>query len=194
MGALTYSLCYTPTNGSGAGINPVCSDKKIHVRLRDFEKPQLIRGFERKLTYLITYLVNYGYVSKLLKNCSQKTVINALLESADVQQICQVLKYEGHLNFKALDIRANYKKAAGETFGKVIPDVFPLEQDKFGVYQEGDLQTFLKKLNLSLFDYLFNDAYSIIFHKAFAAEANAKYINREQRKTDRLLNDFKNLW
>ena len=57
---LSYSLVYTPDTATSELTNPVCSDKRIHIRFRDFNKPQMISGFERKLTYLMTALMNYS--------------------------------------------------------------------------------------------------------------------------------------
>ena len=39
---LTYSILYTPDQTTNPGVNYVCSDKKIHVRFRDFNKEQVI--------------------------------------------------------------------------------------------------------------------------------------------------------
>ena len=38
---LTYSVIYTPDLTTDTGINYVCSDNKIHIRFRDFNKPQV---------------------------------------------------------------------------------------------------------------------------------------------------------
>lgn len=197
MDTLTYSLCYTPALIKGDFPNPVCSDKKIHVRLRDFNKAQVIRGFERKLTYLISYLINYGSMAKLQGVCEDRTIIKAFLESTDSQQLVQVIRGAGQIPFKGFVVRTNYKKessADNKAFGCVLPEVFPLSYDKFGIHIEGTLNNFLSKLNITLFDYLFNDAYAILLHKAPSTDANNKYINRENRKINRLLGDFEKLW
>ena len=67
---LTYNLVYTPSLDDGyradeKDINWLCSDRKIHIRLRDYNKPEVIVGFINKLTYLVTYLVNSGCTASL---------------------------------------------------------------------------------------------------------------------------------
>ena len=54
-----YALLYIPDLDTNAeNINFVCSDNKIHFRFKDFIRPECIQGFEKKLTYLMTYLIN----------------------------------------------------------------------------------------------------------------------------------------
>ena len=60
---LTCSVLYTPSKNDLAidsdNLKYLCRDNKIHIRFRDYNKKQVIRGFESKLTYLLTYLMNY---------------------------------------------------------------------------------------------------------------------------------------
>lgn len=193
---LTYSLVYTPDFPRTAAFNPICSDKKIHIRLRDFDKPQIIKGFERKLAYLITYLINYGDLSlvSMLNLCDQKTILKAFLENEDMKQLYRTIKYEKQIDFKSFVVKANYKKSEHVAFGNVLRSVFPITYDKFGAPKEGSLKTFLEKLKLTLLEYLFDDSYSIIIHKVSTQELNAKYINKENRKVNKLLSDFEKLW
>lgn len=193
---LTYSLVYTPDFSNTTPFNPVCSDKKIHIRLRDFDKPQIIRGFERKLTYLVTYLLNYSNPAliNMFSSYDPKIIINALIESDDMKDVYRTIKYEKQIDFKSFMVKTNYKKKEHTLFGNVLKNVFPIDYDKYGAPLEGSLKTFLKKLKLTLIEYLFDDSYSIIIHKTPAEKLNAKYINKENRKADKLLNDFEKLW
>ena len=129
---LTYSILYTPEERENPGINYVCSDNKIHVRFRDFNSPQVIKGFEKKLTYLMAYLMNYSFTSELFGHCNEKTIINALLESKDVKTIYDVIKYDMQIDFKAFRLTPNYKrKAEAKPFGDLFDLAFPLKYDEF---------------------------------------------------------------
>lgn len=192
---LTYSIIYTPDITTNNGVNYVCSDNKIHIRFRDFNKPQVISGFERKLTYLMTYLMNYSFVSELFDHCNEKTLINALLDSIDVQKIYNAIKYDKQIDFKSFRLTSNYKrKDELVIFGKVEESAFPLTYDEFGLKKIADLETFLHKLKVGLLEYLFNDSYSIIIHEKDETDVNVKFINKELRKNRAAESDFVELW
>ena len=192
---LTYSIIYTPDLTTNAGVNYVCSDNKIHIRFRDFNKPQVISGFERKLTYLMTYLMNYSFVSELFDHCNEKTLINALLDSKDVQRIYNAIKYDKQIDFKSFRLTSNYKrKEELVIFGKVEESAFPLMYDEFGLKKIADLDTFLNKFKIGLLEYLFNDSYSIILHEKDETDVNVKFINKELRKNRVAQSDFVELW
>ena len=192
---LTYSILYTPELKTSPNINYVCSDNKIHVRFRDFNKEQIITGFEKKLTYLLSYLVNFSYINNLFDICDIKTVVNALLDSEDVKKIYNSIKYNKQIDFKCFRLTPNYKKTDCIAFGKVLEEVFPLEYDEFGALKQATLETFLSKLKIGLLEYLFNDSYSIIIHKKQDEDINEKFKNKETRKETRLENtDYIKLW
>ena len=65
MTTLTYSLIYTPKTITNYKAKYVCSDCKVHIRLKDFNSPQIIRGFEAKLTYLISYIFHSNQCSNI---------------------------------------------------------------------------------------------------------------------------------
>ena len=65
MTKLAYSLIFTPSTVS-KDISHLCSDDKIHIRLDNFDKCCRIEGFERKLTYLLTYMFNYNFFNPVL--------------------------------------------------------------------------------------------------------------------------------
>ena len=192
---LTYSILYTPDQMTNPGVNYVCSDKKIHIRFRDFNKEQVISGFEKKLTYLMSYLMNFSYITSLFDICDEKTIMNALLDSEDVKSIYNNIKYNKQIDFKCFRLTPNYKKSECKAFGKVEQTAFPLLYDEFGAPKQGDLETFLNKLKVSLLEYLFNDSYSIILHEKSEDNVNEKFVNKELRKEDRVANpDFIQLW
>ena len=193
---LTYSIIYSPDLKTNTGVNYVCSDNKIHVRFRDFNKPQMISGFERKLTYLMTYLMNYSYVSDLFKSCNEKTLMNILLDSADVEKIFNAIKYDKQIDFKAFRLTLNYKrKDELVAFGKLEQSAFPLDYDEFGNVKTASLETFLHKLKVGLLEYLFNDSYSILIHEKEETDVNVKFINKELRKgRNNAHSDYIELW
>lgn len=192
---LTYSIIYTPDLITEQGINYVCSDNKIHVRFRDFNKPQMISGFEKKLTYLVTYLMNYSYTSELFEHCNEKTLINALLDSPDMEKIYNAIKYDKQIDFKCFRLTANYKRKEERiAFGKLEQTAFPLMYDEFGAPKSADLDTFLHKLKIGLLEYLFNDSYSILIHEKTESDVNVKFVNKELRKNRNSQSDYVELW
>ena len=192
---LTYSILYTPDQTTNPGVNYVCSDKKIHVRFRDFNKEQVISGFEKKLTYLMSYLMNFSYITSLFDICDERTIMNALLDSKDVTRIYNCIKYDMQIDFKSFRLTPNYKKSDCVAFGAVEQTAFPLLYDEFGAPKQGDIETFLNKLKVSLLEYLFNDSYSIILHEKSEDNVNEKFVNKELRKEDRVANtDYIQLW
>lgn len=191
---LDFSLCYTPSIKTDTSINYVCSDRKIHVRFRDYTKEQVISGFEKKLTYLITYLINFSSTNKLFGICSTKIIIDNLSESEDIKTLYNCLKYEKQIDFKCFRFTPNYKKTDCHDFGELDLGAFPLNYDSNGVLLEGSLNAFLSNLKISLLDYLFNDAYSIMIHKKINKEVNKKFIDKENRKSVSSSTDFIKLW
>lgn len=193
---LTYSIIYTPDSTRiNSDVNYVCSDNKIHVRFRDFNKPQTISGFEKKLTYLMTYLVNYSYISNLIKVCDEETIINAFSKSKDVLKIYSFIKHDKQIDFKNFRFNANYtRKDETLPFGKIEQSAFPLCYDEFGILKEATLDTFLSKLKVNILDYLFDDSYSIILHEKETKDLNKKFTDKETRKIHNIKNDFADLW
>lgn len=191
---LTYSLIYTPSTKSDGDVNYVCSDGKIHIRFRDFNSPQLIQGFERKLTYLMAYLTNFSYIHELFDRCNTETIICEVLKSPWVKELYDCIRYDKGIGFKSFKFAVNYRKGKCLPFGNVLAEVFPLKVNALGKYMEGDLSIFLSGIGLTLFEYLFDDRYSILIHTAVNYTANEKFIRRGERKVNKLTSDFVNLW
>lgn len=188
---LTYSIYYTPSADiDDEVINYICFDNKVHVRFRDFNSEMLIVGFEKKLSYLLTYLMNYSYLPKVIGVYDDKTLIDTFLKSSDVAMIYSSISNNscGKI-FKGIKLKPNYRKNDCQPFGKVNIKCFPIKVVD-GIVQTGDLNTFLSTLKISLDEYLFNDSYMIILRQDKKLDINKKFINRENKKQSRAASDF----
>ena len=188
---LTYSIYYTPNSDiETEAINYICFDNKVHVRFRDFNSEMLIMGFERKLSYLLTYLMNYSYLPKVIGMYDEATLIDTFLKSSDIAAIYSSISNNScGKTFKGIRLKPNYRKGACEPFGDVDMRCFPIKIVD-GVAQVGDLSTFLSTLKISLDEYLFNDSYVIILHEDRKLDINKKFINRQNKKEQRLSSNF----
>lgn len=188
---LTYSIYYTPNaDNADEVINYICFDNKVHVRFRDFNSEMLVIGFEKKLSYLLTYLMNYSYLPKVIGVYDNATLIDTFLKSSDVATIYSSISNNTcGKTFKGIRLKPNYKKSACEPFGSVNPRCFPAKVVD-GVIQIGDLHTFLSTLKISLDEYLFNDSYVIILHEDKKVDINKKFINRQNKKFNPAISDF----
>jgi hypothetical protein len=184
---LTYSIYYTPSKNPMAhnDLNYVCSDNRIHIRFRDFNKEQIIGGFEKKLTYLVTYLMNYSYLPSIIGKYDTKTLIKNFLKTDDIQHVISAIAvYNGLHKFKGLKLTANYRKKECLPFGDVDKDCFPLNSQD-GIIAVGSLKEFLEKLRIDLIEYLFNDSYFIILRENKEKAINNKFINKQAKKLER---------
>lgn len=188
---LTYSIYYTPdADNANEAINYICFDNKVHVRFRDFNSEMLIIGFEKKLSYLLTYLMNYSYLPKVIGMYDNATLIDTFLKSSDVVAIYTSIRNNTcGKTFKGIKLKSNYRKNACEPFGKVNIKCFPTKVVD-GVVQTGDLSTFLTTLKISLDEYLFNDSYVIILREDKKIDINKKFINRQNKKQSKIASDF----
>lgn len=160
----------------------ICFDNKIHVRFRDFNKEEFIIGFEKKLVYLLSYLINYSYIPKLSQKYSNKTILSHFLSYQEVIDIIYTISSHVNRNFTGLTIKPNYKKHQNnyKYFGDVDAKFFPI-CIKEDLIQESSLNVFLDAFNISLYEYLFNDNYIIWLHnKEF--KVNTKFETRKLRK------------
>lgn len=161
----TYKLVFVPSKEElkiDSSIY-ICSDGKVHIRFRDFNEEQEIRGFEKKLTYLISYLFNFCYLPKVLKKYSEKELITDFLKTNDVNCIVNLIKVFSHGKyFRGLKLAKNYRKRACKYFGNLNLDYFPLNKENSNIETIGNLNTFLTTFKISLEDYLFNDGYEIV--------------------------------
>ena len=194
-------ICYIPNNSNtNDEINYICSDNRVHVRFRDFNEAAVVAGFEQKLTYLITYLMNYSYLQDVICTYDQDTLMAGFLKSKDVADINSCIRFEtNNSNYKGLKLRKNYSKKDPETykpFGRVSVDCFPLNMVD-SMLHRGDLTSFLCALKISLRDYLFDDNYIIIIDDVSIEGINKKFINKMNRKEElvsRSNMDIAELW
>lgn len=188
MSRLTYSIYYTPADDllNAFPINYICSDNKIHSRFRDFNSEELIIGFEKKLAYLLTYLMNYSYLPRIIGDYDTDTLIKNFLKSSDVATIIAAVNIYNGSKIRGIRLRKNYnKKVDCKPFGDTDSNCFPLNI-KDDIIQCGDLNSFLSKLKISLDEYLFNDSYVIILREHREFEVNKKFINKMNKKLSRL--------
>lgn len=61
MENLTLKYVVNPERVFNPNLNYACGDNKLHIRFRDYTKPQVISGFINKLTFVLTYLFNTEY-------------------------------------------------------------------------------------------------------------------------------------
>lgn len=187
MVTLTYKLQYTPVKeyiNIDSSIY-ICSDNKVHIRFRDFNTEQIISGFEKKLTYLISYLMNFCYLPKVIKNYKEEDLIKDFLKTSDINTVINTIKVFSHGKpFRGLKLAKNYRKRACKYFGNLNLNYFPLNKENSDIETAGTLQTFLDTFKISLEDYLFNDAYEIILGN-FKNKSNNKFKDKLLRKEER---------
>ncbi len=193
---LTYKLIYTPSRNSfysveESNINFVCSDKRIHVRLRDYDKEEVIRGFINKLTYLVTYLVNYVEGSDSARFSSD----DELLKSA-TKNINLYLGYNiGNLihvdDFKGLKISKNYRRLKEfNPLGSIPSNLCPYSNSG----ESNSLSFFLKAFNINIHDFLFNDAYEIVITKDKDSKMYQKFLNKQNKTKKEVKEERVALW
>lgn len=178
----------------------ICFDNKIHIRLKDFNKEELIIGFEKKLTYLLSYLINYSYIPKLVGNYTDKDVLRSFLLDETVAKIIAFIGScieDKSVAYEGILLKPNYKKdkKALKYFGDTDIRFFPLEI-KNNVMEAGSLDFFLQAFNIDLYSYLFDDAYAIWLHEK-ELKPTKKFDSRKLRKLNRQNNrniDIAELW
>lgn len=185
---LTYSIYYTPNAISDIdAMDFTCWDKKVHIRFRDFNKEEIICGFEKKLTYLLSYLMNFSYLPKVIGMYEEKALVDNFLKTSDVFKIVSAISE--HISgepLKGIKLYKNYRKSVTtlEPFGAVTANCFPLKSTD-GIIQQGSLATFLEILKVDLAEYLFNDNYMIVIRENKAINPNKKFINKSVKKSNR---------
>ena len=195
---MKYYLVYSPEDEKWVdeyGINFLCSDNKIHIRLRNYEQKEVIHGFIDKLTYLITYLI-CGKWADMPAASPEKIISNFTKLDADFNNIEHIVKLSLHEDdFAGINIRKVYRKK-------------PISKDKLlGSFAEGtcpaskettwarSLSNFLSAFNVSLGDYLFNDAYEVVITDEVGEKPHCyqKFINKKENKVKSVFK-YENLW
>lgn len=197
--SLTYSINYTPEYKARSFVSFMCSDNRIHLRFKNFEKEEEIKGFEKKLVYLMTYLFNYSYMPNIVCNTTYDNyqLISNFLNTDDIKDIILYIKLNGNgyfEKFKGFKIKVNYKKSnLSLPFGKLDDNCFPLNREN-QILLKGSLDIFLSTLKINLWDYLFNDGYSINILKVKNQKFNDKFINKELKKYNKVNQNLVELW
>lgn len=188
---LTCMICYAPNIAcETTNFNYLCFDDKVHLRFRDFNSEMIISGFEKKLGYLLSYLMNYSYLPSVLNIYDKETLIETFLKSNDVINIYNSISKNIFNNkFKGIQLKLNYRKGPCEGFGAVTSSCFP-RRVVDGVEQVGNLSTFLSAFNISLDSYLFDDRYTVLIVENKSKNPNKKFINKEIKRQERAVIHF----
>lgn len=182
---LTCSVLYTPSKNELAidsdNLKYLCKDNKIHIRFRDYNKKQVIRGFESKLTYLLTYLMNYWYLPQVIQKYDSDKLIEDFLETKEITKLVLNLNlFLNTANFKGLKLSKNYKRKNSKDFGDTLLECFPSHKDE--VEKIGGIDLFLEYFNFNnLLDYLFNDGIILIIHEELKEDIT-KFDRKQIRK------------
>jgi len=190
MNKLTYSLVYTPSLDDGLGaddrdINWLCSDRKIHIRLRDYTKPEVITGFVNKLTYLVTYLVNSGCTSSLesVRENPDSYLDTFCKNDEDFLRVVDLVKSSLHEpRYQGIKVSKVYRKKKvnkPNSFGIISDGVLQVEDS----YKLGNLSYFVESMRIPLHEFLFNDAYTVVLSNDPARSCYDKFVRKSFNKS-----------
>ena len=174
-------------------IKVTCFDKKIHIRLKNYNRPTKIVGFENKLNYLLCYLLHFQCLANNQfdqSNMNATTVLQDFAKTSDVVEILNVIQ-QCLLEHDVLGIAIKENKQVAAPFGNISPYYFPLSFDNDGVIDKKvicNLAAFLNKFRISIYDYLFNDKYIIILTNNMTKNINKKFINKQLKHKQKLEN------
>ena len=185
MNNLTYKVVYTPSLDSGFGaeeknINFLCSDGKIHVRLRDYDHEEVVHGFIDKLTYLLTYCIN-DMASRTINSAEEVFKIFSDIETINIESYLKSILHEP--NFKGIKLFKNYRKVKGHgILGSFSKGTCPTIKNEQGL-DILDYPTFLEILGIgNLYTFLFNDAYDIFICKEKKSkDSYRKFLNKTKK-------------
>lgn len=176
-------------------IKYLCYDNKIHIRLRDFNKEEFLIGFEKKLSYLLSYLLNYAYIPRLVGKYTEEEVLKGFFQNSEMLKLIDFLErcYADEIDYRGLMIKPVYKKNQKnyKPFGATENNFFP-DYVKNSSPEVGELMFLLDLFELTLYNYLFNDDYVIWLHeKDFTA--NKKFDKKELKKLNKQNNKTSNI-
>lgn len=192
---LTCSLLYTPSQGESYmennNLKYICKDNKIHIRFRDYNKKEIIKGVESKLTYLLTYLMNYWYLPQVIQKYDSNKLIEDFLNTSVINKlIIQLRLFLNDSNFKGFKLKKNYKRKEFKNFGELNLNCFPShnikEHKKNEIEKIGSLDLFLEYFNLTdIITYLFDDSIRIIIHEE-EKDKVTKFDRKQLRKYNKI--------
>ena len=178
-------------------INPSCTDNKIHIRFSKYDEPEMIVGFEGKLTYLISLMfckefsyfgierddikstkldfktVWEKYIPKFKESASFKAILEAVQTKYPVKDILLAPMY----------LKDGYKNPWRQ-FGDIYEGCY-VESKREG-YLKGccTLTDFCTMFNVKLTDFLLNDSIYLRISEFTPKNVNKKFLNKELNKTN----------
>ena len=190
MKELVYKIVINPENTyrSTDYVNFLCSDNKVHVRLRDYDHEEVIHGFIDKLTYLVTYLFQRSAVT------DAEAIETFAKQDEDIKILTDYISEffyftpSANRNFSGLKISKNYRKNSNKysLLGSFKKGTCPLKDS----CSFSNTTFFMDKLGLSLDDYLFNDGVELIITKDSDKEYYQKFVNKVTRKNEKEVLDY----
>ena len=189
---MTYKIVYNPeledyTPAVAKDINFMCSDGRLHIRLRDYDHEEVIHGFINKLTYLVTYLFQRQIITDGLTNNIIEKFVKNDSDFIEVQEWLCNLFWEYGKNLKGLKISKNYRKIKKDVetpLGSFLPGTCPLECG----LRYGNIRFFEDSLRMfPMEEFLLNDAVEIVISKETVKESYSKFTNKKKKvKKERL--------
>lgn len=159
--------------------SPLCRDKKIHVRLQDYDKPMIIAGFEDKLEFLITWLFH-----KETSMYFTKGEIDKFMQLDSVEHIRREL-LNGIFDAKSYDclkVGLCYKKNRNINYTTgFMPSQFYNMDGCLNT--DDDIRQFLSIVDSkTILGFLLNDAIELSIVKKVHKDPNKKYRNKSKNK------------
>lgn len=183
---MNYKIVYNPmmddhTSSLDKGINFLCSDGKLHIRLRDYDHEEVISGFINKLTYFVTYLfqrmphpenVTNNIIEKFVKNDKSLSEFDSWLQS--------VFLLIGQ-KYKGLKISRNYRKiqtSYSTPIGSFLPGSCPLKDG----LTYGETTFFGDSLGMiPLEEFLLNESIDLVITKEVSKNNYTKFVNKKKK-------------
>lgn len=173
-------------------VNPLCHDKRIHIRLKDFtNKHEVIQGLEDKLAFYISYKLGtlLAYEDKDLEDADDYIWTKYISKLHQDKEYCDVLiglmiKY---VDFVDVKIIKKYKKVADKNSFKKL----------FGIISSeliNQVNKYLSMLKISWVDFILNDNINIeadyLDKDYYLLKKNnniyTKYLNKSLKKVNRI--------
>lgn len=187
MNELIYRVVYTPSNNSDArdgDLKYICSDNKIHIRLRDYDHEEVISGLIPKLTYILTYMINsYGSGQMFVDD---KQILESFIQTETFIYLESLLKesfnYDGSFNINCSGIRlfnnyrkkSNYNKLGSFSKGTCLLTV----DNKF----ESSVDELLRDMGIpDLHYFLFSDRFELHITKNNKTSSTKKYLAKTNK-------------
>lgn len=178
-------------------VKYTCVDNKIHIRLKDYKNKEIISGFENKLRYLLSYLLNCCYLPTVLNTIEEDKLLESFNKSSDMQNLTNMLKLNLiKFEFKGIKISKNYKRNRCISFGDIDMNCFPLTIED-NVIKTGSLFEFLHNFgDIDLIKYLFDDGYEVIIQEEREMKLNKFHRKQIRKNLERKIvrKDLVQLW